>query len=180
MGFAGEADLRTDEPGDVGVEVGLAELGVGGRGEGDGEGDLVLVAVVHQRTEGKALRGRELQGAGGEALGERPLNGRGLAGVAGVDPVDVPVLLDGEDEADGLSAAGSDLRGERGELGGKVLGFDGTGAAVADFCDLRVKRRARLDAEQRKQQEKAEESDPLLPACATESHDDHCRRRWRV
>jgi len=119
----------------------------------DGEGDLVLVAVVHEGAERKACGRRELERAGGEALGEGPLDGGWFAGVAGVDPVDVPVLLDGEDEADDLGAAGSDLRRERGEFGGEVLGFDGAGAAVADFLNLGAER----GAEEREQQEKREQ-----------------------
>ena len=75
----------------------------------------------------------------------------------------MPVLLDGEDEADGLGAAGGDLRGERGELCGEVLGFDGAGAAVADLGDLGAKRAQ--DAEQREQQKKAEEGDSAASVC---------------
>ncbi|WP_433983454.1 hypothetical protein RBB78_19695 [Tunturiibacter empetritectus] len=63
----------------------------------------------------------------------------GLAGVAGVDPVDMPVLFEGEDEADLKGAAGGDTRGERDEFGGEMLGFDGAGAAVADDLKLGVR-----------------------------------------
>ncbi len=106
----------------------------------DGEGDLVFIAEVHERAERKALRRRELHGPGGDAGGQRPGDVGRLAGVAGVDPVDVPVLFDGEDEAGLEGAADGDLRDglrrERGELDGEVLGLDGAGAAVADLDDL--------------------------------------------
>ena len=64
-----------------------------------------------------------------------------LAGVAGVDPVDVPVLFQGEDEADLEGAAGGDAGGERDEFGGEMLGLDGAGAAVADDLKLGVRGR---------------------------------------
>jgi len=73
-----------------------------------------------------------VEGAGGEAGGERPLDGGGLAGVSGVEPVDVPVLLDGEDEADYLRAAGGDCRAEFDQFRGEVLRFDRAGAAIAE------------------------------------------------
>ena len=69
-------------------------------GELDGEGDFVFVAEVHERAEGEAAGDGELHGAGGDAVGEGPGDFGRLAGVAGVDPVDVPVLFEGEDEAE--------------------------------------------------------------------------------
>ena len=112
-------------------------LSVAGGGELDGEGDLVFVAEVHERAERKAAGDGELHGAGGDACGQGPGDLWRFAGVAGVDPVDVPVLFEGEDEADLEGAAGSDGGGEGDELGGEVLGLDGAGAAVADDLKLR-------------------------------------------
>jgi len=79
-----------------------------------------------------------LEGAGGDSFGERPLDFRGKAGVSGVDPVDVPVLFDGDDEACLNGATGGDLVGERGEFYGEVRSFERAGATVAYFDDLGV------------------------------------------
>jgi hypothetical protein len=49
------------------------------------------------------------------------------------------VLFEGEDEADLEGAAGGDAGGERDELCGEMLGFDGAGAAVANDLKLRVR-----------------------------------------
>ena len=138
VGFAGDADLAADEPVDHGVEVDGAGLEGAGGGELDGEGDFVFVAEVHERAEGEAAGDGKLHGAGGDAVGEGPVDLRWLAGVAGVDPVDVPVLFEGEDEADLEGAAGGDAGGERDEFGGEMLGFDRAGAAVADDLKLGV------------------------------------------
>ncbi len=116
---------------------GLTELG---GGEVDGEGDGVFVAEVHERAEREAAGDGKLHGAGGDAGGEGPGDFGWLAGVAGVEPVDVPVLFEGEDEADLEGSAGGDAGGERDELGGEVLGLDGAGAAVADDRKLGVAR----------------------------------------
>ena len=138
VGFAGDADLAADEPVDDGVEMDGAGLERTGGGELDGKGDFVFVAEVHERAEGKTAGDGELHGAGGDAVGEGPGDFGRLAGVAGVDPVDVPVLFEREDEADLKGAAGSDVRGEGDELGGEVLGFDRAGAAVSYDLELRV------------------------------------------
>jgi hypothetical protein len=82
------------------------------------------------------MGGGKLERAGSDAFREGPLDGRRLTGVAGIGPVDVPVLFQREREADLQSAAGSDLRGEGNELDGEVLGLEGPGGAVADFFDL--------------------------------------------
>ena len=74
-----------------------AGLEVGCGGELDGEGDLVFVAEVHKRAEGQAAGDGKLHGTGGDAVGEGPVDFGRLAGVAGVDPVDVPVLFERED-----------------------------------------------------------------------------------
>ena len=138
MGFAGDADLAADEPVDDGVEVDGAGLDGAGGGELDGEGYFVFVAEVHERAEGETAGDGKLHGAGGDAVGEGPGDFGRLAGVAGVDPVDVPVLFEGEDEAGLEGAAGGDAGGEGDELGGEVLGLDGAGAAVADDLKLGV------------------------------------------
>src|SRR5205823_14378135 len=56
----------------------------------------------------------------------------------GVDPVDVPVLFQREDEADLESAARSDAGGERREFRCEMLRFNRAGAAVADDLKLGV------------------------------------------
>ena len=108
MGFAGDADLAADEPVDDGVEMDGAGLDGARGGELDGEGDFVFVAEVHERAEREAAGDGKLHGAGGDAVGEGPGDFGRFAGVAGVDPVDVPVLFEREDEADLEGAAGGD------------------------------------------------------------------------
>ncbi len=115
-----------------------AGLEFGGCFEEDGEGYGVFVAEVHERAQRQAAGGWELHGAGGEARGEGPDDLGRLAGVAGVDPVDVPVLFEGEDEAELEGSAGRDGGGGGDELGGEVRGLDGAGAAVADRGQLGV------------------------------------------
>ena len=138
VGFAGDADLAADEPVDRGVEMDWAGLDGAGGGELDGKGYFVFVAEVHERAEGETAGDGKLHGAGGDAGGECPGYFGRLAGVAGVDPVDVPVLFEGEDEAGLEGAAGRDAGGERDEFGGEVLGLDGAGAAVSDDLKLCV------------------------------------------
>src|SRR5882724_7633707 len=73
------------------------------------EGDSGLVTKVHERAKGKPLRYRELYWVSGDAFWKRPLHMRWLAGVAGVDPVDVPSLFEGEDQTNGKIASLCDL-----------------------------------------------------------------------
>ena len=141
VGFAGDADLAADQPVDDGVEVDGAGLESAGCGELDGKGDFILVAEVHERAQGEAAGDGELHGAGGDSVGKGPGDFRGLAGVACVDPVDVPVLLEREDEADLKGSAGGDVWREGDEFGGEVLGFDGAGAAVSYDLELGAGRR---------------------------------------
>ena len=132
VGFAGDADLAADEPVDLGVEVDGAGFEGAGSGELDGEGDGVFVAEVHERAEREAAGDGKLHRARGDAVGEGPGDLGWFAGVAGVEPVDVPVLFEGEDEADLEGSAGGDAGGEGDEFSGEMLGLDGAGAAVAD------------------------------------------------
>ncbi len=91
-----------------------AEGGGGGRfqrgvgGQGHGEKHLVLITEVHQRAEREAPGRGKLHGAGGDAVGERPLDARRLARVTGVDPVDVPSFIQGEVQTDSGGAPGLD------------------------------------------------------------------------
>ena len=52
---------------------------------------------------------------------ERPLDGWRLPGVAGVDPIDVPALIQGEVQADEVIASGLDRIVEGKQLDGEVL-----------------------------------------------------------
>ncbi len=87
---------------------------------GDGEDDFVLVAEVHEGAEGQTFGRGELEGVGGDAGGEMPVDFGGLAGVAGVDPVDVPAGLHLEVEAGGEGLAGVELGGRDEEGDGEV------------------------------------------------------------
>ncbi len=138
MSFARQALAGADQPVDVRVEMHLTGLRPRRGGDREGEGDLVFVAEVHQRAERQALGSRELQRPGGDAFGQRPVDLGRLAGVTGVDPVNMPVLFDGDDQPSLHAAANGNLRGQRGEFDGEVRGFERARAAVADFDDLRV------------------------------------------
>jgi hypothetical protein len=59
-----------------------------------GKATVVFVAEVHERAVGQTAGDGKLHGAGGDAIGKRPGDLGRLAGVAGVDPVDVPVLFE--------------------------------------------------------------------------------------
>jgi hypothetical protein len=134
--LAGDADLAADEPVDGGVNVDGAGLDGGRGGEGDREGGGVLVAEVHQGAEREAAGHGKLQGSGGDAGGQGPFDVGRLTGVAGVVPIDVPLLFHGEDEASLQGSAGGDGGAEARQLGGEVLGLHGAGAAVADDLQL--------------------------------------------
>ena len=136
VGFAGDADFAADEPGDVRGEGGLGCCGMEGGGDvhGDGEDDFVLVAEVHERAERETFGRRELERVGGDAGGEVPFCGGRLAGVAGVDPVDVPAFFQFEVEAGGEGFAGCELGGRDEERDGEVLRGDG-GLRVQGWCE---------------------------------------------
>ncbi len=136
MRLAGDADFTADEPGDLGVEVDGARLHGRGGGEEDGKGDGIFVAEVHERADGQAAGSGKEHRTGGEAGGQRPVDVRRIASVAGVEPVDVPLLLHGEYQAGLQGAAGSDGGAEADQLRGEVLGFNRAWAAVADGGEL--------------------------------------------
>ncbi len=150
VGFAGDADCAADEPGNVGGESRFRLRGVEVRSDAhrDGEDDFVLVTEVHQRAEGQPLGRRELQRIGRDAFGELPGDGGRLAGVAGVDPVDVPALFHAEVQAGGKGFAGVDLCWRHQERDGQVRGRDGE----RRFCP-----RAMLRQDQEGQGEKREQ-----------------------
>jgi hypothetical protein len=108
-------------------------------GELDGEGYGVFVAEVHERAERETAGDGKLHRAGSDAVGEGPSDFWRFAGVAGVEPVDVPVLFEGEDETDLESATWGDAGGEGDEFSSEMLGLDGAGAAVADDLKLRLR-----------------------------------------
>ncbi len=74
-----------------------------------------------------------------DAVGEGPGDFGWFARVARVEPVDVPVLFEGEDQAYLKGSARGDAWRERDEFSGEVLGLDGAGAAVADDLKLSVR-----------------------------------------
>ena len=67
---------------------------------------LALIAVIHQRPYGQALRRRPLDCARPPALRQSPFDFGGCAGVARVDPIGVPARLDIFDQSDCNGAAG--------------------------------------------------------------------------
>ncbi len=113
MSLAGDADLAADEPVDLCVEVDGTGLQGACGGKLNRESNFVLIAEVHERAERETAGDGKLHGACGDAVGESPGDFGWFAGVASVDPVDVPVLLEREDEANLEGASGRDVRGER-------------------------------------------------------------------
>ena len=61
--------------------------------------DLLRVAVVRERSDGDLLGMRPDDRAGGRPVGQRPAYRRRETRVAGVRPVDVPAVLEGEADA---------------------------------------------------------------------------------
>ena len=73
------------------------------------EQNLILIAEIHQRPKRQPLWRRKLQWPSGDSLGQRPLNMRRLAGIAGILPINVPTGLKLEVETALIAAAGSNL-----------------------------------------------------------------------
>ncbi len=127
VGLPGNADFAADQPIDMG-----RKRGGGGyferrvRAQGDGKEHLVFVAKIHQRAKRQAAGCGKLHGSGGDARWKRPLDGRRLPGVAGVDPIDVPALIQGEVQAYEVIASGLDRIVEGKQLDCEVLGPDGS------------------------------------------------------
>lgn len=126
-GLAREAYILADQPRGVRDELNLFCFGMEVLSdlESDGQDDMILVAEVHERTEGQALGRRILERAGGDALGEGPLDIGWFAGVTGIDPVDVPSGGDIEFEPAGEGLARVKLSGWNEKFDGEVLGDGG-------------------------------------------------------
>src|SRR5580698_7019558 len=92
---------------------------------GDGEDDFVLIAEVHQGAERETFGRGELECVGGNGGRKVPFRGGGFAGVAGIDPVDVPAFFHFEVEAGGEVFTGGELGGRDEQRDGEVLGGDG-------------------------------------------------------
>jgi hypothetical protein len=75
----------------------------------EGKKDLVLIAEVHQRAKRQTLRRGELQRPRRHSYGERPVNMRRFARIAGILPIDMPARLELEVEAAVISGARIEL-----------------------------------------------------------------------
>jgi hypothetical protein len=69
-------------------------------------------------------------------MGQGPVDARRLTGVSGVDPIDVPLVFESDDEANIKGAAGSDRRGQRDHLNREMLGLYRTGTSIANDLEL--------------------------------------------
>src|SRR6202000_3104037 len=98
VSLAWDADFPTHKPVDDGVEMDGAGLDRAGSGQLNRKGNFIFVAKVHERAERKATGDRKLHWSGSDAVGKSPGDLRWFPGVAGVDPVDMPVFFEGEDE----------------------------------------------------------------------------------
>ena len=77
---------------------------------------------------------------------------RRFAGVSSVDPVDVPVRIEGEDETGLKCSAGGDRRGGRDQFRGQMLGLYRAGATVANYRKLRMSGQEREEKTDRDEQ----------------------------
>ena len=77
-------------------------------------------------------------GASSDARGQRPCDVRRLTGVAGVHPVNVPVLFERELKARLQGSTGSDARPESDQFRSEMLRFYRARAAIADNLKLRI------------------------------------------
>jgi hypothetical protein len=153
MRLAGDADLTADQPSHLCIEMNGPGLEVLGGGDQNGKRNLVFVAEVHQGTQRKPARDRKLHGAGGDTGGQRPGDLWWFARVAGVDPIDVPLLLKRKDKPDLQGSAGSNRRRERYQLRGQMLCFNRPWASITDRLNLSASR-AEQGAEKREEEDK--------------------------
>ena len=112
----------------------MAGVEIGGDLDGDGEDGVALVVVGDDVARLFIEVGnRPLDGAGGEAGREGPVDFGGDAGVAGVLPVGVPAGGGLEFKTDGEGLAGDDGVGTSEEMGGdEGLAVVDLGAACGD------------------------------------------------
>ncbi|OIQ66012.1 hypothetical protein GALL_524240 [mine drainage metagenome] len=95
VGVFRHADIGADQHGGHGLQGDhRPRPGGAGRRDGDRQQDLVLIAIVHQGTGGVTAGGGPDNVTGGEARRQGPVETGRLAGVAGIAPIGVPVLLD--------------------------------------------------------------------------------------
>src|SRR5689334_18028780 len=77
--------------------------------DGNDKERLIVIAIVSQlRVTLHTLRRRPLDFTGGKSFGQLPLENRRLAGVSGIDPVDMPAGFQDEMNSQLQSAARSD------------------------------------------------------------------------
>ena len=89
---------------------------------------LGFVAGLSRVAQGQPPRCREFERAGGDSLWHRPFDPRGLTGVSGVAPVDMPAGLELEVQASGEALSGIELRWGDHQLRRKMrCGVGGTG-----------------------------------------------------
>ena len=115
-GAAGDALLAADQPAHLRRDPHLLAAERRRGRQRREQHELALVAVVHERPGRYAVRHRELQRPGGDAVGQAEGRGRRLARVAGVLPVQVPARLQREAQAGVERLAGRDRRGGGQEL----------------------------------------------------------------
>ena len=107
----GNADLRADEPARARAQVQPSAGGkVRGRGEPGEHHHRVGIAEAHGRAHGDPLGMRPDEGTGRDPARQRPGDGHGLAGVAGIDPVRMPAGRDALTDTHPHGPAGLDAR----------------------------------------------------------------------
>src|SRR5215469_597829 len=95
--MVGDADLATDEPFCLEPDFGLpAFFEVGRKMKRDKQDNVILIAVIGERRAFQFLRKRPLNFPSLESGRKLPFEYRRQTRVAGIDPVDMPVLLQGK------------------------------------------------------------------------------------
>ena len=117
LGRGGQADVGADEPVGRPLQGELVAGEVWGDGDRGEQGDLAFVAVRDEAGEPDGLGDREAERARRHARWQPPVERRGLARVAGVEPVRVPARLLRQHERDRERVARRHARRRRHELG---------------------------------------------------------------
>src|SRR5262249_31686550 len=119
-----DADLATDEPFCLEPDFGLpAFFEVGRKMKRDKQDNVILIAVIGKRRAFQFLRKRPLNFASFESGRKLPFEYRRQTRVAGINPVDMPVLLQRKMHAKPSLAVGAELR--RKQFDSSMAGLDG-------------------------------------------------------
>lgn len=157
-GFAGDAAFTADQPADICRKNSrTSDLECRRDFHVDGVENFVGIAEVHQWPERQALGRGILHRTGGDSLRQLPFDRWRFAGIAGIDPVDMPVVIEDEVQARLKAGAGSDgCRG--GDERDLKVGCGGRGTVRGDgargeLCMRWTRRRKHINRQQEDQED---------------------------